>query len=43
MGAVSHLAKCSVILEHAASTAGDPQVRSCAGFGGSQYQIFPNN
>lgn len=43
MGADSHLAKCSVILEHAASTAGDPQPWSCAAFGDGQRQIFPND
>lgn len=43
MRAVSHLAKCSVILEHAASMAGNPQLWSCAAFGDSQCQVFPND
>lgn len=43
MRAVSHLAKCSVILEHAASTAGNLQLRSCAVFGDSQCHVFPND
>lgn len=43
MGAVSHFAKRAVILECTASSAGDPQLWSCAAFGDSQCQIVLND